>query len=519
MVAQRQRCLYTAEQCIREATGTALPRASSAHLRRRLKSLVKIRQASPSTFTLCCQPRAVPSRTVDKLELRVLSLKSFQDLTVLHVVGVSRVAVFNILTPSITHPRPHRVNMPQREGYENAVTYTISLCLVFTICVGLVRAWIRRNAYGRDDVVIGLATLLSFGYTGASYAAVAAGLGKPWSRIKADPDLAELNEASIAGIILFLLALYLSKCAMVAFLSRITKAPEQIRLYHICNGFVGLIGLASTIIATASCHVSSASGYYWAFSDNVDTCPSQNARWQAITGLDIFSEILLLLLPLHLVWNLQMRLSKKAMIIVAFWIRIPTLAFSIGRNYYTMRLRHQSSDNGLDSSLVNIWLDIELAYAIASSTLSALKTFTESFASGFGMGFTRGKGDDSYGMSNVSGSSGRSSSRTEKSKSPKSSGARGSIGRYTERPKGVEDCLPPLPDVATDTGLRLRPETDISHIASVSANPQNCEIWRANSSVGSESSGDDHNLVIVRRSYEVHEHDRAPILPHREVRA
>lgn len=126
---------------------------------------------------------------------------------------------------------------------------------------------------------------------------------------------------------------------MVAFLSRITKTPEQIRLYHICNGFVGLIGLASIIIATASCHVSSASGYYWAFSDNVDTCPSQvhqihcqsrtianlaqNARWQAITGLDIFSEILLLLLPLHLVWNLQMRLSKKAMIIVAFWIRIP----------------------------------------------------------------------------------------------------------------------------------------------------------------------------------------------------
>ena len=93
--------------------------------------------------------------------------------------------------------------MPQREGYENAVTYTISLCLVFTICVGLVRVWIRRNAYGRDDIVIGLATLVSFGYTGASYAAVAAGLGKPWSRIKEDPDLAKLNEVRRSEVVLW----------------------------------------------------------------------------------------------------------------------------------------------------------------------------------------------------------------------------------------------------------------------------------------------------------------------------
>ena len=93
--------------------------------------------------------------------------------------------------------------MPQREGYENAVTYTISLCLVFTICVGLVRVWIRRNAYGRDDIVIGLATLVSFGYTGASYAAVAAGLGKPWSRIKEDADLAKLNEVRRSEVVLW----------------------------------------------------------------------------------------------------------------------------------------------------------------------------------------------------------------------------------------------------------------------------------------------------------------------------
>jgi hypothetical protein len=49
----------------------------------------------------------------------------------------------------------------------------------------------------------------------------------------------------------------------------------------------------------------------------------QGARWQAVTGFDGASEILLLILPVHLLWHLQMRFSKKAMIIAAFWVRLP----------------------------------------------------------------------------------------------------------------------------------------------------------------------------------------------------
>lgn len=49
----------------------------------------------------------------------------------------------------------------------------------------------------------------------------------------------------------------------------------------------------------------------------------QSLRWQTATGLDIITEVILLALPIHLVWSLQMRMTKKAMIIVAFWIRLP----------------------------------------------------------------------------------------------------------------------------------------------------------------------------------------------------
>ena len=84
--------------------------------------------------------------------------------------------------------------MPQREGHENSLLFVISLSLVFTICIALLRAWIRKNAYGVDDAVIGAATLLSLGHTGADYAAMSYGLGQSWPRIVEQGDLARLNE-------------------------------------------------------------------------------------------------------------------------------------------------------------------------------------------------------------------------------------------------------------------------------------------------------------------------------------
>lgn len=75
------------------------------------------------------------------------------------------------------------------------MAFTISLCLCFTVCIALLRVWIRRSAYGVDDVVIGIATLVSLGHTGSSYAALASGLGGKWTTISSSKtDLAKLNQ-------------------------------------------------------------------------------------------------------------------------------------------------------------------------------------------------------------------------------------------------------------------------------------------------------------------------------------
>jgi hypothetical protein len=62
------------------------------------------------------------------------------------------------------------------------------------------------------------------------------------------------------------------------------------------------------------------------------------------------------------------------------------------------QLQQPGTDIGLQSALVAIWMDVELAFALAASTMSASKSFTENFNVGFGLGFTRGKSEQTQGL-------------------------------------------------------------------------------------------------------------------------
>ena len=171
------------------------------------------------------------------------------------------------------------------------------------------------------------------------------------------------------------------------------------------------------------------------------------------------------------------------------------------------------------SGIVVIWLEIQLAYALAASTLSASKSFTESFNSGFGLGFARGKGEDSYGLSNISDRT-PSSSKIEKSRNDSAlesgiiaSRTRSQTPGYSSKADKdlVNSTVTPISqhNSISDLGLKLRPETGTKTSTYVSAERE-LGPCQENSSSESESFADD--MVIVRETgYEV-QHDHAPIL-------
>lgn len=86
----------------------------------------------------------------------------------------------------------------QHIGHIDTLNLTVSLYLCYTLCIALVRLWIRRGAFGVDDLVVLFATLVTLGHTGTSYAAMAYGLGKPLAIIRRDESIAELNAVCVS---------------------------------------------------------------------------------------------------------------------------------------------------------------------------------------------------------------------------------------------------------------------------------------------------------------------------------
>jgi hypothetical protein len=83
-------------------------------------------------------------------------------------------------------------------------------------------------------------------------------------------------QASIGGVVTFIVALYISKIGVLAFLSRITKNRTQVLGYYAYCALVATFGVMSVLIVTVGC--SSPSGYYWAFYENSARCDSQVSK-------------------------------------------------------------------------------------------------------------------------------------------------------------------------------------------------------------------------------------------------
>ena len=87
-----------------------------------------------------------------------------------------------------------------------------------------------------------------------------------------------IPQASVASVATFAISLYLSKCAVICFLRRLTKVPSQVRLYWIAIAIISAIGLASVLLVTVEWPLDS--GFYWAFYKNGTSCTTQVRRSQ-----------------------------------------------------------------------------------------------------------------------------------------------------------------------------------------------------------------------------------------------
>lgn len=160
---------------------------------------------------------------------------------------------------------------------------------------------------------------------------------------------------------------------------------------------------------------------------------------------------------------------------------------------------------------------MQLAYALAAGTLSASKAFTESFNSNFGLGFTRGKVNDSYGLSNVS-SKTPVSSNDGKSGNDSTLESGNSVSRTHSYPSDSfpksqieysDPMVTPMPpsDSRGSLHMKLRPDVEANTLTHVSADT-GAEQWRDQSINSSNNDGND--MVIMRETGYKIQRDQPP---------
>ncbi|KAH6622426.1 hypothetical protein C7974DRAFT_222097 [Boeremia exigua] len=283
---------------------------------------------------------------------------------------------------------------PHHHGYNKSLEFTLSICLCYTLCMLSLRLYIRWRRLGVDDLIVLLATMnhltchisqaLASIFFGCSYAAKDAGLARPMRLFVAHQNKVDrLNALVLASNLAWITALCVSKLAVISMLLRTTLKAAHQRLQYSVGVSVLIQCVSSIILLTARC--TGFTGFAWDISSNDTACPRQGLRWRVITGLDIATELMILVLPLQLVWKLQMRPKSKFVVIMAFWLRIPTIVFTILRNGATKDLS-STADVSLTAAMVVIWQAIQMTYSIAAATIAALKRFTESLNTGFGHG-------------------------------------------------------------------------------------------------------------------------------------
>ncbi|KAL9023803.1 MAG: hypothetical protein Q9196_006963 [Gyalolechia fulgens] len=184
----------------------------------------------------------------------------------------------------------------------------------------------------------------------------------------------------------------------------------------------------------------------------------QTSFWTSYGVLNLVTEAALVMLPLVIVWKIQTKTTKKAIIFLCFAARIVVFAAIIVQLVYVNRTR-DSADETFDTWPTLLCAETVQSLSIITACIPCMKPFLESLESGMlrsddlrrrGMG-----GSNSYGshhLSDLSKSSGKSMSKSSGKSMSKSSGK--SNGKkdkspYSPTPSNNNKYFKALPNVST----------------------------------------------------------------------
>ncbi|KAM7188890.1 hypothetical protein V8F20_010399 [Naviculisporaceae sp. PSN 640] len=281
------------------------------------------------------------------------------------------------------------------------------LALVFSVISMFIRLFIRskfQNEFAKDDTAAFVALGLFVIQSGLLFGQVSFGFGKTMEDISGT-GLVELQRIGYVSDIFAFFTLWATKCSIAFLFIRLSPDRTHILLARICLGVSTFVMMLSILITSLRCDLARP----WIFIG--EQCPGLISRWQVVVALDIFTEVSLFAVALFLTLGLQLSVSKKIVVLLAFGLRVPVIAPAI------LRLTYLDSfffgpDPPLDGVTASLCMQIQISYAIIAMTTPCLRPFMSALNTHYGgpketrtPGGTKAsrtaKSDNSYSLSSL----------------------------------------------------------------------------------------------------------------------
>ncbi|OAA53275.1 Transcription factor [Cordyceps fumosorosea ARSEF 2679] len=251
------------------------------------------------------------------------------------------------------------------------LTLAMIIFLTWSILIYGVRMWakLRVKSVGADDWVVTLALILSIVHQGIMHSAVCLGYGKRSESLSA-ARLDNINKHIYASHYFYIIASGLTRVAAAFFIEQLSQHGPHARPARVLAWVSG----TWTLICLGVIVVRPPYTEPWL---SVDGGWIVFRRWSGIECSGLVLSAALWGLTVHLIWTLQMRLSRRIVILLVFGFRLLTVPIIFLRVHSLVP--NVNPDPNYSTIPAAIFTAAALQFSVISTSLTALKPFLRVF--------------------------------------------------------------------------------------------------------------------------------------------
>ncbi|KAI4643672.1 hypothetical protein J4E93_006684 [Alternaria ventricosa] len=280
----------------------------------------------------------------------------------------------------LSWPRPNYVD-PEERGWGPPILLMVVLGITFLVYCA--RMWARlviSKNFGLDDILVSMAMLPLFGLTISSVLGIRI-YGFQWHVWdQTQETLVTTREIAFAIELNYMLTSTLIKVSILCFYRRIGDRLTNQFIYWVYGtiAFCIVYGIAFTIAIVFTC--TPVIGFFRLFDiswrlQNELTCRNEGALIVACAVISLFQDFIICLLPVLLIWNLQISKRQKVGLCAIFGVGLITCICGIMRTFYAAKLYYFTYDITWAAYSGWVWTTLEAQLAVMCASAPSLKVF------------------------------------------------------------------------------------------------------------------------------------------------